>query len=223
MFTRLFRRPKEVQPKADEPKEAAVSQGQPEIWIDVGAHQGEYTLQSAVANQNLRVYAFEPNLKLAMALAIKAPNYTVLPMAIGERNGTQDFFLTEPAACSSLLPFEDDGLAQWIGGESIERKGTIPVPVIGLDTFMDLAEIDRVEFLKIDAQGADLAVVRSAAGRLKDIRRICLEVQVTPFDLYAGAARKQDVLDFLGPAGFRVVQVQPQTHGQEEVLTFERD
>ena len=87
---------------------------------------------------------------------------------------------------------------------------------------MDLAEINAVEFLKIDAQGADLAVVRSAGDRLKNIRRISLEVQITPFELYAGASRKQEVLDFLGPAGFRMVDLQPQTHGQEEVLTFER-
>lgn len=192
------------------------------IWIDVGAHQGERTLKHAAGDGSLRVYAFEPNIALAIALSGKAPNYTVLPMAVGERDAMQDFYLAEPAACSSLLPFEKEGLARWAGGEIMKPRGTVPVPVIRLDTFMNLAGIERVEFLKVDAQGADLAVVRSAGKRLKDIQRITLEVQVTPFDLYAGASHRQDVVEFMTAAGFHLKRVQRQSYDQEENLTFER-
>jgi len=53
-----------------------------------------------------------------------------------------------------------------------------------LDTFLNGAGIRRVHYLKIDAQGADFAVIRSAGERLRDIDRISLEVQTTPFELY---------------------------------------
>jgi len=91
-----------------------------------------------------------------------------------------------------------------------------------LDTFLDGAGIGRVHYLKVDAQGSDLAVIRSACERLKDIDRISLEVQTTPFELYRGASRKDDVLAFLGGAGFELVEVEAQSFDQEENLTFVR-
>ncbi len=33
------------------------------IWIDVGAHRGETTLHHALRNPNLKIFAFEPNLR----------------------------------------------------------------------------------------------------------------------------------------------------------------
>jgi len=71
------------------------------------------------------------------------------------------------------------------------------VSTIRLDTFMELMEIPRGDFLKIDAQGADLAVVRSAGSRLEDIDSITLEVAITPVQLYEGATSKEPVILFL--------------------------
>jgi len=65
-------------------------------------------------------------------------------------------------------------------------------------------------------------VSRSAGERLKDIDRISLEVQTTPFELYRGASRKGDVLAFLEARGFDLVEVEAQSFDQEENLTFVR-
>jgi hypothetical protein len=59
-------------------------------------------------------------------------------------------------------------------------------------------------------------VIRSAGERLRDIDRISLEVQTTPFELYRGASRKEEVLAYLGAAGFELVGVEPQSFDQEE-------
>jgi FkbM family methyltransferase len=194
----------------------------PRIWIDVGAHLGEKTLGPAQADEHLRVYAFEPNLALAVPLVGRLPNYVVIPMAVGEQEGSADFYVNTFAAASSLLPFNPRGLGQWLGGELLHVDKRIAVPVIRLDTFMDLAHIGEVEFLKIDAQGADLAVVRSGGRRLRDIGRISLEVQINPVPLYAGGSEKAAVLEYLEGAGFRLESSEPQSRGQEENLNFVR-
>jgi hypothetical protein len=107
-------------------------------------------------------------------------------------------------------------------GELLVEQREIVVPTIRLDTFMNYAEIAEVEFLKVDAQGGDFAVVLSAGERLQDIRRIKLEVAVTPRQLYRGAADKTTIICFLEERGFCLSEAQPQSYGQEENLTFLR-
>jgi FkbM family methyltransferase len=193
------------------------------IWIDVGAHQGEKTMSAARDHPDLRVYAFEPNLRVAAPLFGKLPNFVVIPMAVAETNGAAEFHVNRFAAASSLLPFNPDGWARWKGRELLEVDQTVTVPTIRLDTFLDLLAIPGIDYLKIDAQGADLAVIRSLGSRIHDVRRLCLEVQVNPLPLYRGGSRKDEVLHFLLASGFTLCSVETQSHGQEENLEFVRN
>jgi FkbM family methyltransferase len=217
MFSHRFDRLSKGAPRAGFRGEPAA-----EIWIDVGAHLGEKTLAAARSNPALRVYAFEPNLRVAMQLVGLLPNFVVVPIAIGEQNGAADLYINAFEASSSLLPFDPRGLARWIGGDQLRVVERILVPVIRLDRFMELAGIREVDYLKIDAQGADLAVVRSAGDRLQDVKKICLEVQITPFPLYVGGSHKDAVMQHMQQAGFKLVSRESQNHGQEENLTFYR-
>lgn len=96
----------------------------------------------------------------------------------------------------------------------------VTVPTIRLDTLMELAAIEKVDFLKVDTQGADLAVIRSAGSRLRDIHKITIEADITPVRLYEGSASKDEITDYLGRNGFALSEVQTQSHGQEQNLTF---
>src|SRR5712692_6055121 len=133
-----------------------------QVWVDVGAHYGETTFDHAAANPNLTVYAFEPNLKLAAQRMGKLANFVVLPFAVSETDGASEFHLNSLHESSSLLPFNPERLSQWIGGEELRTERIVTVPTMRLDTFMNQAGIPRVDFLKIDTQGADLAVLKSA-------------------------------------------------------------
>jgi FkbM family methyltransferase len=181
-------------------------------WIDVGA----------IENPGLKVYALEPNLAAAAKLMGRAANYFVVPTAVAESDGFADFHLNAFEAASSLLPLNEVSLRSWIGGERLRVDSVVTVPTIRLDTFIGRVGIDKVDFLKIDTQGMDLAVVRSAGSRLRDIARISLEVDVKPVPLYCGAPSKDEVVDFLKKSGFSLVAVEKQTEGQEENLTFIR-
>ena len=193
------------------------------VWIDVGAHRGETSLFQARHNPGLKIFAIEPNLRVAARLVGLASNYFVIPMAVAEKDGFADFHINEFEASSSLLPLNDEGVKAWIGGEALRVKETTTVATIRLDTLMDLAGIEEVDFLKIDAQGMDLAIVRSAGKRLRDILRITLEVGVTGVPVYKGEPSKAEVLAFLDEAGFSLIKVEKQTHGQEENVTFVRN
>lgn len=193
------------------------------IWIDVGAHYGEFTFEMAIHNPDLRVYAFEPNLKLAAERFGLLPNFVMIPMAVAEIDGSMDFFINANDDSSSLLPLNSEGVRNWKGGEKLRIVEKITVPTIRLDTFMNLAGIAHVDYLEIDAQGADLSIVKSAGDRLKDIHKITLEVAISPIPLYQGAASKEEIVSYLDRAGFTLIHCQRQSFDQEENLTFLRN
>jgi FkbM family methyltransferase len=191
-------------------------------WIDVGAHHGEHTLGYARHNPGLRVYAFEPNLSAAARLMGHAPNYVVIPMAVAEKDGCADFHINAFDAASSLLPLNEDGIASWDGAKVLKVDSVVSVPTVRLDSFMELIGIQRLDFLKIDAQGMDLAVIKSAGLRLRDIAKITLEVWVSPHPIYSGVHSKDQVLSYLSERGFSLISTETQTDGLEENLTFAR-
>ncbi len=192
------------------------------IWIDVGAHLGERTLHFAQKDPSLTIYAFEPNLKVAAQRFGVLSNFVVIPMAVAEHNDCTNFYINTFDAASSLLPLDQEVLKNWVSEVELEIEDYIVVPTIRLETFMNWLEIPQVEYLKIDAQGSDFAVIKSAGERLKDIQKIELEVAVTSNQLYIGAAYKAEVVDYLEQAGFTLVSVENQSYGQEENLTFVR-
>jgi FkbM family methyltransferase len=191
------------------------------VWFDVGAFRCEHTYGDALLNPSLRVYAFEPNLQFAAKLFGALPNIFVIPMAVSETDGHAEFNITAVPASSSLLPVIEENAHQWIGKPDLRVVSKKIVPTIRLDTFMNLAGIQTVDYLKIDAQGTDLAVLKSSGNRLKDLRKIYLEASVTPFPIYQGCATKEEIVDFLTERGFELVAVDSQSEGQEENLTFE--
>jgi FkbM family methyltransferase len=192
------------------------------IWFDVGAYRCEHTYGYALYNPSLLVYAFEPNMQLAAQMFGALPNMIIVPMAVSETDGCAEFNITATAASSSLLAIDDDNARRWVGGSqnSISVVSKTVVPTIRLDTFMNFAGIQTVDYLKIDAQGSDLAVVKSLGNRLKDLRKIYLEVSVTPNPVYRGEATKTEVVEFLQGRGFDLVAAEPQSDAQEENLTF---
>ena len=193
------------------------------VWLDVGAHSCSQTYGYALFNPSLRLFAFEPNLQIACKMFNSLPNIFMIPMAVAETDGCAEFNITDYSASSSLLPLDDDNVRRWVGGHDLRVASKTVVPTIRLDTFLNMVNIQTVDYLKIDAQGMDLAVVKSAGDRLKDIRRIYLEVCVSPYPTYRGASTKSEIVDFLSTHGFSLVGVDTQSDGQEENLTFENN
>ena len=93
------------------------------------------------------------------------------------RDGVAPFRINNYTAASWLLPLDEPARLTWIDGELLIQEREIVVPTTWLDTFLNESRIAEVEFLKLDAQGDDFAVIQSAGDRLGDIGRIKLEVR----------------------------------------------
>lgn len=195
----------------------------PRVWIDVGAHKGDHSLARAGDEADLIVHAFEPLPALADDLARRAPpNYVVHCAAVSDNDGIADFEVNRFNGASSLLPMDEDVRAGWTGGDVLEVVGRIPVQTVRLDSFMAHNGIQTVEHLKIDAQGADFAVLKSAGERIADIAHVQIEVDCGEVPLYRGAMARDTVVAWLEERGFALIDSELQSHGQEENLTFAR-
>ncbi len=197
--------------------------GKRRIWIDVGAHRGETTFESARRDPNLLVYAFEPDVAVAAHRYGLLPNFVVLPLAVSDRDGFREFHVSSNDATSSLLAFDPERLKQWRGGGRIKTVRRVQVPTIRLDTFLDVMGIARVDYLKIDAQGHDLEVLLSLGDRIRDVAELKVEACAIARPLYHDAHNQTaTVTEFLQRHGFVLAESLPESLAQERNLLFRR-
>ena len=193
-----------------------------ETWIDVGAHLGETTFHIAAQNPRLLVFAFEPNWELARQIMGRLANFVVLPMAVSEADGLDTFFVNRQNDSSSFLRIREEVIERAKAqNRDCSVKAEIKVPTIRLDTFMGQMDLRRVDYLKVDAEGTDLRVIRSAGDRLKDICRVKAEVDVVPGRY--GETSRAEMLAFMGAHGFKLTAVETQNEGRQENLSFAAD
>jgi FkbM family methyltransferase len=190
--------------------------------IDVGAHRGEVMLPYAFAHPATPVYAFEPDPRAWRFVYGAAPNYHLIPAAVGDVEGWAWLYLNRVPGCSSLHRLDLDGLTRWPEGFNFAEVGRVLTQVLRLDTFMAQVGIDRVALLKLDAQAHGLHVLRGLGDRLESVERITIEVNVSEAHTYQDEYGPRDVCELLEPAGFKMTDYDSQTAGYEENWTFER-
>jgi FkbM family methyltransferase len=139
-----------------------------DVFIDVGAHVGYYTLMGARLAKE--VIAFEPNpsnykfLRFNVFLN-RLNNVKAVGAAVSDFNGHAKLYLPKQGKRS----LSDQGTLAYEGKDSVE------VPVVMLDTFLE--RIDSQSVIKVDVEGAELNVIKGALKTIaKGVRLIIVEI-----------------------------------------------
>lgn len=175
--------------------------------LDVGAHNGLYTL---LANKRVgaqgRVIAFEPSRReqkrLRLHLRINGiSGVRVEPFALGASEGTADLYVPQGRSTSfnSLRP-----------PAVSEPIKLVCVPVTTLDRYLEKVQIDTVDFVKLDVEGAELDVLKGATALLtKQPRPILMceidDTRTQPWDYHSVA-----IYDLLVERGYRLFTITPE-------------
>jgi FkbM family methyltransferase len=124
--------------------------------IDVGAHKGWVLHNILTLAPDGRHMAFEPIPHLAAHLATTFPNVDVRDVALGDEPSETVFHVADAPELSGLQPREwlDTGYSR------------VPVSVRRLDDVVPLGQ--RVDFVKVDVEGAQVRVLLGAARILAD-------------------------------------------------------
>lgn len=177
----------------------------PQLIVDVGANRGQFLLAALEACQTAIVHAVEPQpdalarLKawLGRFAAVDRDRVILHPLALAAEDGAATLNVSWRDDNSSLLQptpeqlrlFPDTGIRE-----------QITVPVTRLDRVLTSAEIPADSLLKVDVQGAELAVLKGAEGVLGRFRWVYVESSQR--ELYAGQALAAAIADHLAQFGF---------------------
>lgn len=168
-----------------------------DVVLDVGARVGEYGRWLRDNGYRGRIVSFEPvsaHLGPLRAAAAADPAWTVVPCALGDRDGVADISVARMSQLSSLLPVSDYGRSFPTEAVRAER-----VQVRRLDTVWPELPRGRT-YLKLDTQGYDLQVLAGAGARLDEV--LALQTEAAVQRLYDGAPTHLETLVELDRLGF---------------------
>jgi FkbM family methyltransferase len=139
-------------------------------FFDVGAHVGGTARQALETFPEARVYAFEPHPETFARLrrGLSHERLSIHELALGDSSGQVTFYEYGTdgggAQLNSLVP--DARFPRQFGYRPTERTAAC----MTVDDFCDANGIGRIDVLKVDAEGYDLAVIKGAARMLAEGR-----------------------------------------------------
>lgn len=178
-----------------------------EIVLDVGAHYGGFGGALYEAGYDGALYSFEPLPQAIHALrgrASRERKWTVVPVAVGDRDATTEFSVSSRTTSSSL--FLMTALAE--KAANARQESRILVPMRSIDSYCDenLHGHGKL-YLKCDVQGAEHLVIKGATGTLERTEVVELELSLVP--LYESYWEFSEALTWFSGRGFDVWSIEP--------------
>ncbi|MDX1502955.1 MAG: FkbM family methyltransferase [Thermoanaerobaculia bacterium] len=172
------------------------------VLLDVGANVGQFARRARAIGYGKRILSFEPCLETFRMLEMNLssdPEWSGCRYALGQADGVAKLHLDKSSDMSSLLP-NPDRPGQHVEQVEVRRLDSVLPELIASEP------TPRI-FLKTDAQGYDLWVLRGAERCLDLIRGVLMEVTQLP--TYLDTPPYHEVLRFLWDNDFHVVDFRP--------------
>ena len=164
-----------------------------DIIVDIGAHVGYFTLFAAKKATEGKIIAFEPSIEsfLGFKENIKINNFKNIiqeKTAIAKVKGKQTLYVNDEDAISNTIYKQNKNLNK----EEVE--------CISLQDIFEKYELKKIDFLKMDCEGAEYEIIMNAKSSiLNKIQKIAMEIheEIVPYT-------KEVIIENLKKHGFNV-------------------
>lgn len=197
------------------------SEGHPLVCLDVGANVGQSARRVCEEFVCARVIAVEPAPELQQELRGLAARMNglsrieVVAQAVSDGPGVATLHLTDDPQFASLLKPSEAGRAYH--PTATRARGSVEVSVTTIDSLLADRGVARVDVLKIDVQGHELAALRGAKALLADPRLLAVNCEAQIVPEYEGASTFGAINGCLEAAGFVLHQIHELwEHGEEK-------
>jgi FkbM family methyltransferase len=169
------------------------------LAFDVGAHVGDWTALAIEINHSLEVHCFEPSAESYRQLELRhgaAPNVRLNPVGLSTDPGEATLHIHEKQPDIDSLYASSDS------------TGAEPVRLRSVDEYCESEKIDHIDYLKVDTEGHEYAILLGAERMLRAGRVRYAQVEYGPAYLDAGTSLR-DVMRLLEDCGYRPYKILP--------------
>ena len=172
-----------------------------DVFIDVGANMGFFSvIASKLVGGRGRVFSIEANPSILEILKSNTPNLNtiIINSAIGNRCGTTEFYVTDDTVNSGIAP-----------SPFVKINQKITIPILTLDKLMDDETFpdQRANFIKIDVQGDEVAVLEGAKSLIDRNDNLCILVEWAPGWMEMAGYDLNQLPDLIKSYGFKDIYV----------------
>jgi FkbM family methyltransferase len=199
--------------------EAGLFRDDPVVIVDVGARWG-YNREWRIFGDALRVICFEPDaVECARLNATAEPGVTYVPSALGREAGTATLYVAKLSASTGLYKTDMSYFSRLLNGANGETAGEERVQVVTLDQALRDAGIGQIDFIKLDAEGAELDVLQGAPRTMASSRLLGMLSEIRFQPEINGCPTFSALDQHLQPLGFRLFGMQF-THQSRRALPY---
>jgi FkbM family methyltransferase len=177
------------------------------VILEAGAFEGEDAVVMSQVWPKGIIHTFEPVPLLYLktkAKTFNCKNVRCYQMALSETTGKAKFYVSsdnenDVSGSSSLLePKEHLKIYP-----SVKFNRSIEVQTINLDEWAQINNVDHIDFMWLDMQGAELAMLKACPNILKTVKLIFIEIAFA--ETYKNMPLYQEVRPWLESQGFTVI------------------
>lgn len=188
----------------------------PIIIVDIGCRWGfaERFLDPKF-HRRMKIFGFDPDAEECERLEASYRDHprgfiNCIPLALGEKPGKRNLFITKEPACSSLHPPIKYLSETYPALKCTEIDKVVSIDVVNFHDWASINELKSLDYVKIDTQGSELEILRGAEGYLQTIRCLDIEVEFNP--IYEGQSLFWETDSFLRSKGFVLWRISNLVH-----------
>jgi FkbM family methyltransferase len=178
------------------------------VILDVGAHFGAVSRIYRDLFPKAALHAFEPSPEAFKVLKSSFDgdrHYHAHQIALCDREGEAELNINNLSATNSLLPTDSNAPVVW--QPLVKTEEMVTVPTQTLDAFCNEHQIDSIDILKLDVQGAEKKVLAGAVNLLnrRAIKTVYLEMIIAP--TYVGQSRPDEIFGLMNDGDLSLVDI----------------